>query len=391
MKATCRVCLILLCASLLLSLWACCPCRMIQRDSINETKPQEQNTPVQVSEIQDSRTYVYPANQHVYQTQAQSDENVRHPSQGVKYPDSVQANTSYYAPAPSGSKASDSSFQAENPSEKVAASKDESNENSQVCEKETTSQQGECRCVKEPESSNDASEAKVTKNMDKEPSKEKETSDQGDNKEIKISKNQQTERVSQNMPTNAKAMKIMAQPIDEASYLNLQIHDLAKQLISNFTGDMSPDSPIAVSTFVDLNNLYKTSPFGRYIAEQLMGELQRAGFRVVEVRKTDSLLIKEHFGEYGLSRDAGEIAREASARFILVGTYITRGNYIMINARVVCNQGNMLVSSGLKILKRDKFLDRMLWPTVAPDTSPSIQIPIKEFGQPTEVKIISGS
>ncbi len=179
--------------------------------------------------------------------------------------------------------------------------------------------------------------------------------------------------------------------MDEASFFNAQVHDLAVQLIQNFNGDSGPGSPIAVSTFVDLNNLHKTSPFGRYLAEQLMGELQRAGFRVIEVRKTDSILVKERYGEYSLSRDTEEIANEASAQLVLVGTYITRGKYILINARIVSNRQNMLASSAMKILRRDRFLDRMLWPTMAPDTSPTVKIPIKEFGQPTEVKIISGS
>ncbi len=179
--------------------------------------------------------------------------------------------------------------------------------------------------------------------------------------------------------------------MDAASFLNAQVHDLAVQLIRNFNGEVGPDSPVAVTTFVDLNNLYKTSPFGRYLAEQLMGELQRAGFRVVEVRKTDSILVKEHYGEYSLSREISEIAKEASAQLVLVGTYITRGRYILINSRLVSNRGNILTSSAMKILRRDRFLDRMLWPAMAPDTGPSVKIPIKEFGQPTEVRIISGS
>ncbi len=127
------------------------------------------------------------------------------------------------------------------------------------------------------------------------------------------------------------------------------------------------------------------------MSEQLMGELQRAGFRVIEVRKTDSILVKEHYGEYSLSREISEIAKEASARLVLVGTYMARGGFVLINSRLVSNKGNVLVSSAMKILPRDRFIDRMLWPSAAPDTDTSIKIPIKEFGQPTEVKIISGS
>ncbi|RUM89433.1 MAG: hypothetical protein DSZ23_03250 [Thermodesulfatator sp.] len=179
--------------------------------------------------------------------------------------------------------------------------------------------------------------------------------------------------------------------MDEASFFNLQIHEMAVQLMKNFHIDPGPEGPIAVATFVDLNNLYRTSPFGRYVAEQLMGELQRAGFNVVEIRKTETIMIKEKFGEYGLSRDVQEIAQESSASYVLAGTYVTRGRYIMLNARLISNQNNMVASSGLKILRRDPFLDKMLRPTASPEDGKAVRIPIKELGQISDIKILSES
>ncbi len=179
--------------------------------------------------------------------------------------------------------------------------------------------------------------------------------------------------------------------LDEASFLNTQIHEIALQLLRNFRDDAGPNGPVAVATFVDLNNLYRTSPFGRYIAEQLMGELQRAGFNVVEIRKADSIMVKPRFGEYGLSRDIQELARQSSARYILAGTYVTRGRYIMINARLISNENNLVASSGLKILRKDPFLERLLWPSATPETVPAVRVPVKELGSLSDMKILSGS
>ncbi len=179
--------------------------------------------------------------------------------------------------------------------------------------------------------------------------------------------------------------------MDEASFFNMQIHEMALQLLKNFRSEPGPEGPIAVATFVDLNNLYRTSPFGRYLAEQLMGELQRAGFNVVEIRKTESIMIKKKFGEYGLSRDVQEIAQESSASYILAGTYVTRGRYILVNARLISNENNLVASSGLKILRRDPFLDKMLWPAASPGAAQAVRIPIKELGQLTDIKILSES
>ena len=183
----------------------------------------------------------------------------------------------------------------------------------------------------------------------------------------------------------------VVQRIDEASFFNTQVHDLAEQLLKNFRGDVGPEGPIAVATFVDLNDLYRTSPLGRYLAEQLMGELQRAGFTVVDVRKTNSLLIKQKYGEYSLSRSLKEIAKETSARYILVGTYVVRDKYVLINARLVSNDNNIILSSGMKIMRRDPFIERMLWPSAAPPKEPAIKLPVKGLGEPTEVRLISGS
>ena len=179
--------------------------------------------------------------------------------------------------------------------------------------------------------------------------------------------------------------------LDEASFLNTQIHEIALQLLRNFRDEAGPNGPVAVATFVDLNNLYRTSPFGRYIAEQLMGELQRAGFNVVEIRKADSIMVKQRYGEYGLSRDIQELARQSSASYILAGTYVTRGRYIMINARLISNENNLVASSGLKILRKDPFLERLLWPSATPETAPAVRVPVKELGSLSDMKILSGS
>jgi len=181
-------------------------------------------------------------------------------------------------------------------------------------------------------------------------------------------------------------------PMDEASLFNAQIHDIAIQLMENMQGVGAEEGVIGVATFVDLNNLYRTSPLGRYLSEQLMGELQRAGFPVVEIRKTDSMLVKEHYGEYSLSREIEEIAKQRSARLILLGTYLVRGDYVFINARLVSSVDSMVASSAMKIMRKDRFMKKMLWPSAAPrNRGKAAKIPVKGFGEPTEVRIIQGS
>ncbi len=175
---------------------------------------------------------------------------------------------------------------------------------------------------------------------------------------------------------------------DNADTFNCFIKELSSQLITNFYDIDDPQGPVAVTTFVDLNNLYKTSPLGRYIAEALIGELQQADIMVTEIRKTNSILIKEGFGEYSLSRNIKEIARQSTAEYLLVGTYIVRGDNIFVNARIVSSKDSMVVSSASAHLKRNCFLDKMLWPSKGPRTSPQVTIPIKPLGDEMSVEII---
>lgn len=172
--------------------------------------------------------------------------------------------------------------------------------------------------------------------------------------------------------------------IDEASHLNLQIHNLAEQLVKNYRYGMTPAEPVAVTTFVDVNYLYKTSPFGRYIAEQLIGELQRASFNVMEYRKTNSIMTREGFGEYSLSRDSKEISKSTPAGLVLVGTYMIKDRYVMVNARIV--DSNQLVhSSGMTILRKDGLIADLLQHASIPDLAPPARIAIKGLGEPTPV------
>lgn len=170
--------------------------------------------------------------------------------------------------------------------------------------------------------------------------------------------------------------------IDEASHLNLQIHNLAEQLVKNYRHGLTPAEPIAVTTFVDVNHLYKTSPFGRYIAEQLIGELQRASFNVMEYRKTNSIMTREGFGEYSLSRDSKEIAKSTSAGLVLVGTYMIKDRYVMVNARIV-DENQLVHSSAMIILRKDGLVADLLQPSCLPDLAPPARIAIKGLGEPS--------
>lgn len=152
--------------------------------------------------------------------------------------------------------------------------------------------------------------------------------------------------------------------VKSAPQLKKTVENLAKELVQNLEMTagrrVSGAEGLVVCTFVDLNKLYRTSSFGRYIAEQLMSEFQQQGFRVVEMRKSTSVMVQEKHGEYGLSRDPDEIRPETAASVMLTGTYMATDNHIIVNARIMDNGDATLLSSATMLFPKNVLTEQLL-------------------------------
>jgi TolB-like protein len=107
-----------------------------------------------------------------------------------------------------------------------------------------------------------------------------------------------------------------------------------------------PDMPLLVTTFVDNNDLKKTSKFGRILQEHTSSRLVQLGYAVKEIKMTGRLLIEEESGESILSRDLSKIAPSMKTQAILVGTISYTNRTMYISARLVNPVNNVILSSG---------------------------------------------
>ncbi len=158
-------------------------------------------------------------------------------------------------------------------------------------------------------------------------------------------------------------------PNETGTELKLRIGQLADQLLTGDGNFLTAEEPkVVVTTFVDLNHLYKTTDLGRLIAEQMIGELQSRGVAVLDVRMANSLQIKQGYGIYGLSRDMAELSYVHSAQARLVGTYSIADGQVVINARVLHQEDGRVLTSGTIILEENRLIARLLddsgWPAV---------------------------
>lgn len=152
---------------------------------------------------------------------------------------------------------------------------------------------------------------------------------------------------------------------------------LADQINAYFRGNSN--GPIAVATFVSLDDLYSSSTFGRFLSEQLISELSMRGFNVVELRHSDALQIVYNEGEFSLSREYSVLKRFQDVSAIVVGTYTVSPDRVYLNARVLNPKSSLVMSVGSVELAKTPEIGRLLRGSTLPATVE--RIPIRPLGQ----------
>ena len=138
-------------------------------------------------------------------------------------------------------------------------------------------------------------------------------------------------------------------------------YEIVDRLVNNAHAPLSLDQIILVSCFVDVNNVQRTSNFGRMIAEHMASRLAQNGYTIVEVKLRDSLYVKEREGEFLLSRRLRDIQVAHDAQGVVVGTYLVTREDLYISARIVRAQDAKIISSCDMKIPLTEDLKATLW------------------------------
>jgi TolB-like protein len=106
-----------------------------------------------------------------------------------------------------------------------------------------------------------------------------------------------------------------------------------------------PDMPVLVTTFVDNNDLTRTSPFGRLLQEHITSRLVQLGYTVREIKLTGTLSIEPKSGETVLSRDLAKIVGGQPAQAILAGTVARSDRELYVSARLIAPENSNIIAS----------------------------------------------
>lgn len=136
--------------------------------------------------------------------------------------------------------------------------------------------------------------------------------------------------------------------------------------------------PIGVTTFVNVDDLYSTSTFGRMYAEQVMSELSMRGFDVVELRHADALQFMSGRGEFALSRDVSSVRRSRDLGGVIVGTYVISPERVYVNARLLDPSTSMVLSAGSIEMSKTAEIARLVRGGAFPATLE--RIPVRHVG-----------
>ncbi len=174
-------------------------------------------------------------------------------------------------------------------------------------------------------------------------------------------------------------------PAETGTQLRLRVRELAAQLLAGSKEPVAGDLRVTVATFVNLDQIYETSALGRYLAEQMLHELQRRGVDVVDVRMMPAMQISKGHGEYALSRDMSELSYVHQADAVVAGTYSVAAGQIFVQARLLENGTGLLLASSSLDFKMDGLVEAMLKDSGQPLPTPIQQVVIEAFPAAKEV------
>ncbi len=131
------------------------------------------------------------------------------------------------------------------------------------------------------------------------------------------------------------------------------VESMTDELVATNTG-VSSKTPIAVTSFVDMQHLNITNWLGNSVSEAFIYQLQQRGFKVVDFKATGSIRVTDE-GDFALSRDWQDLAQEQQVTYVLTGTMLRQEGGVLINARVVSLRDHIVVATAQGFLPADRI------------------------------------
>lgn len=127
---------------------------------------------------------------------------------------------------------------------------------------------------------------------------------------------------------------------------------LAEQIARNRDTYNISNNPIAITSFVNLENLKRTNKLGELLADNMIHEMQIRGFRITDFKSMPAIQVSRT-GDFIRSREAQELRNEHNINLVLSGTYTNHQEGTIVNARMINIANGMVVSTAQTNIPRE--------------------------------------
>ncbi|MDO9049741.1 MAG: FlgO family outer membrane protein [Methylobacter sp.] len=127
-------------------------------------------------------------------------------------------------------------------------------------------------------------------------------------------------------------------------------YDAVDTLQSNLLKTIPEHSLIIVNTLLNVDDLKKTSSFGRIISDQIASAFYNSGYRVIGMEMPIDLLVMQEGGAPHLSDETKKILKNYGAAAIVGGAYAQGKRTTYISLRVInADSKNIIASTDLSV------------------------------------------
>ena len=139
-------------------------------------------------------------------------------------------------------------------------------------------------------------------------------------------------------------------------------YDATDRLLAGSQVRIDDKASILVASLVNVDDLEKSSTFGRMVAEQASGRLAQLGYTIREPKLRGSMAIRRKTGELMLSRELLQLGHTQAAQAVVTGTYAVGGQNIYVNLRLIALGSGQIMSAVDYLVPIDRDTRRMTLP-----------------------------
>jgi len=122
-------------------------------------------------------------------------------------------------------------------------------------------------------------------------------------------------------------------------------YDAVDDLQKRLTRKPAKNSLIIVTTLLNVDNLNKTSAFGRIVSDQIASAFHKAGYQIIGMELPIDLFVMQEDGTLHLSDDTQKLLRRYRAAVLVGGVYAPGKKNSYVSLRVIETATKNIISS----------------------------------------------